>query len=45
MRPENKASERVAIKSGYLKEGKLKKLVEDRRTGEKKDVWLYAKTL
>lgn len=45
MRPENKASERVAIKSSYLKEGKLKKLVKDRRTGEKKDAWLYAKTL
>jgi len=44
MRPENKASEKVAIKSGYQKEGRLRQLVKDKRDGKMKDCWLYAKT-
>lgn len=44
MRPENKASEKVAIKSGYTKEGLLKKCIKD-KAGKMRDVWLYAKTL
>jgi [ribosomal protein S5]-alanine N-acetyltransferase len=42
MKPENKASEKVAIKNGYKKEGLLKKAVMG-RDGKKKDAWLYAK--
>lgn len=45
MRLENKASEKVAIKNGYEKEGCLKKSLVDKRTGKMKDAWLYAKTL
>ncbi|MDP2944244.1 MAG: GNAT family N-acetyltransferase [bacterium] len=44
MRPENKASEKVAIKSGYTKEGLLRKYVKDIK-GKIHNVWLYAKTL
>lgn len=44
MRPENKASERVAIKSGYRKEGRMRKAIKD-RTGKIWDAWLYAKVL
>lgn len=44
MRPENKASEKVAIKSGYLKEGLLKKYLKAEK-GKIHDVWLYSKTL
>ena len=40
----NKASQRVAIKNGYHKEGLLKKYIFDDRSGEKQDGWLYAKT-
>jgi len=43
MRPANKASERVAIKNHYRKEGFLKKAVKDRQD-KFHDVWLYAKT-
>lgn len=42
MRPENKASERVAIKSGYLKEGRMQKAIKD-RAGKMQDALLYAK--
>jgi len=44
MQPENKASEKVAIKCGYKKEGLLKKSImgTDRK---KKDALLYAKVL
>lgn len=44
MRPENKASEKVAIKNGYKKEGHLKKYVKD-RNGKLHNVYLYAKNL
>ncbi|MFA5184028.1 MAG: GNAT family N-acetyltransferase [Patescibacteria group bacterium] len=44
MRPENLASERVAVKSGYRKEGRLKKFDRDKK-GRLRDFWLYAKTL
>ena len=43
MQPENIASEKVAIKSGYHKEGFLKNVLKDRE-GNLKDVYLYAKT-
>lgn len=43
MKPENKASERVAIKCGYKKEGLLKKIGKG-IDGKMKDCWLYAKT-
>jgi ribosomal-protein-alanine N-acetyltransferase len=42
MRPENKASEKVAIKSGYRKEGLLRKYIKDKK-GKMRDVLLYAK--
>ena len=42
MRPENKASEKVAKKSGYQKEGLLRKYIKDRR-GVLRDFWLYSK--
>ena len=45
MRPENKASEKVALKNGYKKEGCLKKSLIDKRSGKMKDALLYAKTL
>ncbi|MDO8529399.1 MAG: GNAT family N-acetyltransferase [bacterium] len=44
MQPENKGSEKVAIKCGYKKEGLLKKAVEG-TDGKKKDVLIYAKVL
>jgi ribosomal-protein-alanine N-acetyltransferase len=44
MRPENKASEKVAIKNGYKKEGRMKKAVKD-KDGIMRDAWLYAKVL
>lgn len=43
MQPKNKASEKVAIKSGFKKEGLLSKVIRD-RDGNLKDVYLYAKT-
>lgn len=42
MDPENKASEKVALKCGYHKEGLLQKAVAD-RNGTLKDVLLYVK--
>lgn len=44
MRPENKASEKVAIKNKYKKEGLLKKAIKD-KTGKMRDALLYAKVL
>ncbi len=44
MRPENKASEKVAIKNGYQKEGRLKKVIKDRE-GKMHDAFIYAKVL
>jgi len=44
MRPENKSSEKVAIKNGYKKEGLLKKCLKD-KAGKLRDAWIYAKTL
>lgn len=44
MQPENKASEKVATKCGYKKEGLLKKAIK-KPNGEVKDVFLYAKVL
>ena len=44
MRPENKASEKVAIKNGYKKEGRLKKVIKDRE-GRLHDAFIYAKVL
>lgn len=44
MQPKNKASEKVAIKCGYKKEGLLKKVIRG-ADGEKKDALLYAKVL
>lgn len=44
MEPKNKASERVAVKCGYKKEGLLKKSVVG-AGGQKKDALLYAKVL
>lgn len=42
MQPENIASEKVAIKNGYLKEGRLRKVVKG-KDGKMKDCYLYAK--
>jgi len=44
MQPENIASEKVAIKAGYIKEWLLKKVLKDRE-GNLKDAYLYAKVL
>lgn len=44
MRPENKASEKVALKNDYKKEGLLKKVIKD-RDGRFNDGYLYAKVL
>lgn len=44
MQPENKASEKVALKCGYKKEGLLKKAI-DGNDGKKKDALIYAKVL
>lgn len=41
--PENRASERVAIKCGYRREGLLHKAISASVGGEKHDCWLYAK--
>ncbi len=41
MEPENKASERIAIKCGYTKEGLVRKAYK--RDGEYRDCLLYAK--
>lgn len=46
MQPENAASEKVAVKAGYVKEGLLRKVVEDKEhSGKMHDVLLYAKVL
>jgi [ribosomal protein S5]-alanine N-acetyltransferase len=42
MQPANKASEKVAIKNNYKKEGLMKKTIKS-RSGEMKDAYLYAK--
>lgn len=44
MLPENIGSEKVAMKSGYSKEGVLKKALAH-KDGSKRDCYLYAKTL
>ena len=44
MLPENIASEKVAIKSGYRKEGLLQKALLH-KDGSKRDCYLYAKTI
>jgi ribosomal-protein-alanine N-acetyltransferase len=43
MDPKNKASEKVAIKNGYKKEGLMKKAIKN--TGKLYDAYLYAKIL
>lgn len=45
MQPENIASEKVAIKAGYEKEGLLRNFIENKKEGKLKDVWMYAKVL
>jgi len=42
MRPENRGSEKVAIKNNYQKEGLLQKFNKDKR-GKLHNFWLYAK--
>lgn len=44
VQPENKASEKVAIKNKYLKEGLLKKALKG-KDGKMKDCFLYAKVM
>lgn len=44
MQPVNKASEKVAIKNGYIKEGQMRKVFRSKE-GEMKDCYLYAKVL
>ncbi|MDP2736245.1 MAG: GNAT family N-acetyltransferase [bacterium] len=44
MQPANMASEKVAIKNGYLKEGRMRKAVRG-KDGIMKDCYLYAKVL
>jgi len=44
MQPANKASEKVAIKNGYHKEGLMKKAIKG-KDGKMKDGYLYAKVL
>ncbi|MFH0955963.1 MAG: GNAT family N-acetyltransferase [Candidatus Falkowbacteria bacterium] len=44
MQPANKASEKVAIKNRYLKEGRVRKAVRG-KDGNMKDCYLYAKVL
>ncbi len=44
MQPENKGSEKVAIKNNYLKEGELKKVISH-KDGTMKDCFLYAKAV
>jgi len=43
MELDNKGSEKVAIKSGYKKEGQIQKLILN-KDGTKRDCFLYAKT-
>jgi ribosomal-protein-alanine N-acetyltransferase len=43
MQPRNKASEKIAIKNKYCKEGLLKKYLKG-KDGKMKDCFLYAKT-
>lgn len=43
MDPRNKASEKVAIKTGYKKEGVMKKVVFSKRLQTYRDCYLYAK--
>lgn len=43
MESRNKASEKVAIKTGYKKEGLMKKVVFSKRTKSYRDCYLYAK--
>ncbi|MDO8593011.1 MAG: GNAT family N-acetyltransferase [bacterium] len=42
MQPENKASEKVAVKNDYIKEGRLRGILRN-RGGQMKDCYLYAK--
>ncbi|MFA6194695.1 MAG: GNAT family N-acetyltransferase [Patescibacteria group bacterium] len=42
MRPENKASEKVTKKNGYIKEGRLRKYIKDKK-GVLRDFWMYSK--
>ena len=42
MNPKNKASEKVAIKCGYKKEGLMKKFIKQKN--KYSAVWMYAKT-
>ena len=42
MQPENKASEKVAVKNSYQKEGLLRKTVKA-KDGKMKDAYIYAK--
>jgi len=44
MQPANRASERVAIKNSYLKEGRMRKALRA-MDGKMKDCYLYAKVL
>ena len=44
MQPENIASKKVAIKNGYLREGRLRKVFRSKE-GKMKDCYLYAKVL
>jgi len=44
MRPENKASEKVAVKNSYQKEGLLKKYIKE-RDGKMYDCLIYSKVL
>jgi [ribosomal protein S5]-alanine N-acetyltransferase len=44
MQPANKASEKVALKNNYKKEGRMRKTIKS-RNGEMKDALLYAKVL
>jgi ribosomal-protein-alanine N-acetyltransferase len=45
MDPRNKGSEKVAIKSGYVKEGRLRKVMKNEKTGTFVDAFQYAKIL
>jgi len=44
MQPANKASEKVAVKNGYIKEGEMRKAVKG-KDGKMKNCYLYAKVL
>jgi len=44
MQPANKASEKVAIKNNYKKEGLMKKIIKT-KDGKMEDAYLYAKVL